>query len=465
MKVLINSLSHEGFGIGRHEDGKIVFVPKTIIGEIVEIEIQKENANFFQGVLKQIIKSSPDRIEAFCPFFTNCGGCDFQMINYCKQLEWKEIIFKDILTRIGNFSDLSMAQPIIGMKGECPQFYRNKIRFAFLKTGDNIQFSRHNRSNPQADIVVDKCYLQSERSNLLLQILAEWAKLNCLSIFNDQTQQGFLKYVLIREGKQTSDLMIDITTTATQIKNKLRDDLVSRLTNAKIITDKQKFLFSLFQTETAGASNSHIKLDHLHGSKFITDRIGHCTFQISHDSFFQTNSVMAETIYDTVVKFLEPKLTDIVWDLYCGTGTIGIYIARQVNKVLGIESCQQAVDDARINAKLNQITNINFTCARVENIIPHSTFDIPHSIIADPPRAGLDDQTRQFILKLKISKIVYVSCNPQTLARDLKDLTKDGTYQIIKIQPIDCFPHTHHIESVTLLQHDYTKDTDYRSMD
>lgn len=443
MQIQINSLSHEGFGIGRREDRKIVFVPKTIPGEIVEIDIQTENATYSQGVIKQIILRSPDRIEAFCPFFANCGGCDFQMINYQNQLKWKEMIFRDVLAKIGGLVNLAMIQPVIGMKGECPQFYRNKIRFAFLKDGDEIKFSRHNRSNPQADIIVDKCFLQSERSNQILTTLAEWAKENNLTIFNNQTLSGFLKYVLIREGKKTSDLMIDITTTEGQINSQLKDDFLQRL----------KITFSLYQTETLGISNSRIKLNHLHGSKFIKDQIGHCTFQISHDSFFQTNSVMAETIYNTVIEFLAPKPADVVWDLYCGTGTIGIYIAKQVSRVIGIESCRPAIDDAKINAKLNQITNIDFVCDRVEDMLRHSTFDIPNSIIVDPPRAGLDDQTMLWLKKSNISKLVYVSCNPQTLARDIKDLTKDGQYQIIKIQPIDCFPHTHHIESVTLLQH------------
>lgn len=455
MKIQINSLSHDGFGIGRHDDGKIVFVPKTIPGEIVEIDIRKENAKFAQGLLKQIIKKSPDRIEAFCPFFANCGGCDFQMISYQNQLKWKETIFKDILTRIGGLADVAMIQPVIGMKGECPKFYRNKIRFAFLKNADEIKFSRHNRSNPQADIIVDKCFLQSDRSNLILTVLAKWAKENNLTIFNAQTLSGFLKYVLIREGKKTSDLMIDITTTKGRIDDRLKDDLLQRL----------KITFSLYQTETSGIANSRIKLNHLYGSKFIKDQIGHCTFQISHNSFFQTNSTMAETIYSTVLKFLTPKPTDIVWDLYCGTGTIGIYIAKQVSRVIGIESCLQAIDDAKINAKLNQITNIDFICDRVEDMLRHSTFHIPHSVIVDPPRAGLDDQTRLWLKKSNISRLVYVSCNPQTLARDLKDLTKDGQYQINQIQPIDCFPHTHHIESVTLLQHELTKDTNYRSID
>lgn len=442
MQIQINSLSHEGFGIGRRENGKVIFVPKTIPGEIVEIDIQTENAKFAQGVLKQIIKKSPDRIETFCPFFANCGGCDFQMINYQNQLEWKENIFKDILARIGGLADLSMIQPVVGMKGKCPQFYRNKIRFAFLKDQNQIKFSRHNRSNPQAEIIVDKCFLQSERSNQILTILAEWAEANNLTIFNNQTLSGFLKYVLIREGKKTQDLMIDITTTEGQINSQLKDDFLQRL----------KITFSLYQTETSGIPNSRIKLNHLHGSKFIEDQIGHCTFQISHDSFFQTNSVMAETIYNTVLKFLAPKPTDIVWDLYSGTGTIGIYIAKQVSRVIGIESCQPATDDAKINAKLNQITNIDFVCNRVEHMLRYSTFDMPHSIIVDPPRAGLDERTKQFLLESKISKVVYVSCNPQTLARDLKDLTNNGHYQIGQIQPIDCFPHTHHIESVTLIE-------------
>lgn len=453
MQIKINSLSHEGFGIGKNQDGKMVVAPKTIPGEIVDIHIQKENIKFDQGIIHQIIQTSVDRREAFCPIFTNCGGCDFQMINYQKQLEWKETIFKNILARIGGLADLSMIRPVIGMKEDCPKFYRNKIRFAFLKDGRKIKFSRHNRSNPQAGIVVDKCYLQSKRSNQILKILAEWAESNHLTVFDNQTQQGFLKYVLMREGKKTNDLMIDITTTKGQIIDQLPDDLMSRLTNAKIVVNNQNFLFSLYQTETSGTSNNRIKLNHRRGLKFIKDQIGHCTFQISHDSFFQTNTIMARTIYDTVLNFLEPKSSDIIWDLYCGAGTISIYIARQVSRIIGIESCQPAIDDAKINAKLNAVDNVDFICDRVENMILYSTLNIPHSIIVDPPRAGLNHQTKQFFKKSKVSKIVYVSCHPSTLARDLKDLSDDGPFKITQIQPIDCFPHTHHIESVTLLQH------------
>jgi len=398
----------------------------------------KNNYELYYIVNKIIMKD-------ICSVATNCGGCDLQISPYSKQLKYKQSRFLNQIKDLEHSKDIKIF-PIRGMEGDPPLHYRNKIRFGFDVVNKKINFTRHNRKTDRSDIIVDKCFLQSERSNQILKIVVDWANSHQLSVFKkDDNPTGWLKHLLVREGKLTDDLMIDLITTKGKISKNLLSDLVIRLTDFDPL--------SLFQTETQGNNNSEVKLNHLHGSDFITDQIGDYTFKISRDSFFQTNTVMAKVIYDTVLDFIDPKPTDTVYDLYCGTGTIGIYLSKHAKKVTGIESCQSAINNAQENAKINKIKNIDFICQPVEKYIDWvSGFGLRDPIIIDPPRAGLDSKTRDFLMKSKAKKIIYVSCNPQTLVRDLKYLIQNSKFEIQKIQPIDCFPHTHHLESVTLLE-------------
>ncbi|MEI6144744.1 MAG: 23S rRNA (uracil(1939)-C(5))-methyltransferase RlmD [Candidatus Berkelbacteria bacterium] len=429
MQVEIEKMGFAGSGIGHLDDGRVVFVKKVAPGHIVKIELTDQKKDFAFGAVKKIIKPSEMRIDPPCKYFYQCGGCEHQNISYKNQLIIKENLVKESLSR--QKIDAQILPIIAGSEKEL--YYRNSIRFMFMLDKNNqIAFARHGYLNDKELVVVDECLLQSEKSNLILE------KLRCYINENIDHKTSFWQ-LKIREGKRTNDVMVEIITAS--------DDLPGE----KGIVDVLKSVDSvksIYHTIAPAKSLLRLRRRLIFGSPVIYEKIGSYTFQISPESFFQTNSEGVKTLYDKIKEFADIEIGDEVVDLYCGTGSIGIYLSTLAKKVTGIEVVSEAIRDAKDNAKINKITNCEFIQSDSSNITIEQLNN--KIIILDPPRAGLPKDLILQLATCNFKNLVYVSCNPPTFARDLK------YFQIVgisakKIQPVDMFPQTHHTELVAEL--------------
>lgn len=451
MKLKIEKLIYEGFGLGHSSDGKTVFVRKSVPDDELEVNIVKQKKNFAEAEIKAIIVPSTIRQKPRCPYFDECGGCEHMNISYKNQLDQKNQIFREIFGRAKiNKMPLSI---IPGSNSEF--FYRNSIRFFFIEENDtsyssskarssrplssknNITFARHNYLYEKGYVPVDKCYLQSETCNEIL------AKLKKYINENVQNKKSYWQ-LKIREGKQTGEFMIEIITHNEDLPGE--KGIVEKLKN--IVGVK-----SIYHVVAPGKSLNQLRRRLLFGSPIIYEKIGKYKFQISPESFFQTNSLGVHTLYDKIKEYADVKIGDTVLDLYCGTGTIGIYLSTLAKKIIGIEIVREAIRDAIDNAKINHIGNCEFICADANTYCSSLKTNNQQlsTIIIDPPRAGLSKESIPTICNLDFNRLVYVSCNPATFARDIKIFEENGIV-LKKVQPIDMFPQTHHLECVGLLQ-------------
>ena len=395
-KVKIVAFDHQGRGIAKINN-KVVFVPNTLVGEIVNIEILIDKKKYTVGLAKEIVKKSPKRVNVLCPYYDKCGGCDLLHIEYNEQLKLKEGMVKNIFDRYLK-KEVKINKIVSGKQYN----YRNKVT---LQVNKNIGF--FNKSS--YDIVnIDNCLIASENINYFINSLK---KMN----LKDVSQ------VIIRCSKNTNDKMLAFKTNKNIDINLLKDNVSSLIINDKVIYGKNK----------------------------IIERLKDYQFVISPNAFFQTNTDMAINLYDTVIEMANFDLNDIVLDLYCGTGTIGIYISKNVKQVLGVEINQSAINDAKENKKINNIKNISFICEDSSKVLKNIKYK-PNVVIVDPPRSGLTKKLIDDLLKIKANKIIYVSCNPLTSVRDLNLL--ENKYDVVSVTPVDMFPNTHHVECVCLLK-------------
>lgn len=391
--ILIEDINHTGEGIARI-DGKVYFIQSAIPGDVVTIDNIIDYKNYAKASIKKIIKQSPDRIPSPCPYYKECGGCQLMEINYQKQLEYKKAKVKNIFKRYANLEIDAKIVPSQQFK------YRNKITLQ-VKNGILGLFKKNTN-----DIVpIESCLLISDKMNSIIKIISQNINLSNLTKIILKESQNQLMVIFIGEA---SELEI--------IKN-LKSKVDSLYLNSKCIFGKAKIQ------------------DNLNGYKY----------NISPDSFYQVNKIQTIKLYNKVKEELLPQKKTL--DLYCGTGTIGIYIASKAKSVLGIEINKSAIKDANENKILNNINNINFKCGSVSSLI--NTNEQYESIIVDPPRSGLDKKTKKDILKINPQQIIYVSCNPITLARDVKELSQK--YKIINITLFDLFPNSYHVESCCYL--------------
>lgn len=428
MEIKIEKLIFGGFGFGRDDEGKPVFVRKAVPGDLLNIGITKDKKSYKEGQIISILKPSPDRIRPRCPSADLCGGCEHQNISYKHQLFYKEEIFKETLRRAGIETDILPIVP--GSDSEF--YYRNTIRFFYKDNNGKISLAMHHFQEPGKLVETGECHLFSEWSIDFMDKFNNFLN----SEINDKSAFFQLR---LREGKWTGEKMIEI------------------ITKTAILPEKQKLTAFLGQFDfksayhTISAKNNLLdaKRSLLFGSPIIYEKIGKYTFQISPESFFQTNSMGVKTLYDKIKDFADIKIGDRVLDLYCGTGTIGIYLSTLAKEVVGVEEIQSAVNDAKANARINKVLNCNFISADAEKWLKQNKeqFD---KIIVDPPREGLTKEIIAALSRLNFESLIYVSCNPATFARDIKELEKYGL-KLKKVQPVDMFPQTHHIECVGLL--------------
>lgn len=431
MKIKIEKLIFEGFGLGRDSGGKSIFVRKAVPEDELEVEIIKSKKSFSEAIIKNIIQPSRYRTEPTCPYFDECGGCEHQNVNYGDQLKFKGEIFTETLQRQGVSCKV---EPIIKGSSE-PFFYRNSIRFFFIQDKNkNIAFARHNFQYDRGYVEVDKCYLQSKTCNIILNKLKDY--------INREIEDKSLFWQLkIREGKFTDEFMVEIITSGESLpKQKEIVEVLQGITNVK----------SIYHTIAPSKSLRGLRRRLIYGSPIIHEKVGKFSFEISPESFFQTNSLGVMTLYDKIKEFAAIEAGDNVLDLYCGTGTIGIYLSTLAKKIAGVEIVQEAIRDANDNAKINHIYNCEFICADAEKFLIKNKdkFDV---IVVDPPRAGLSKEIIGKLSAMNYKRLVYTSCNPATFARDVKLFESFGK-KLVKVQPIDMFPQTHHIECVGLIE-------------
>ncbi|WP_223378557.1 23S rRNA (uracil(1939)-C(5))-methyltransferase RlmD [Schnuerera sp. xch1] len=433
----IIDINNKGMGVGRYQ-GFTFFIEGCTLGDKVLFEIVKLKKRFGIGKTLEILDESPYRVEPKCEYSAQCDGCELHNLKYEKQLELKKDIVKNNLKRIGKIKNVPV-RDTIGM--DYPYRYRNKGEF---KVGKNFEIGYFKRETH--DIYpVEKSIIQKETVDVIIELIKEYMKKYKVEGYDRKTKRGVIKNLIIRTTKD-NNVMVIIVTKDEKLphKDELRTVLFSSHINVVSIYQ------NINNKDTSVVLGS--KYIKLFGENKIIDYIGEYKFLISPKSFFQVNPVQTEVLYDKVVEYLDPKGEEIVADLYCGIGTISLYISRYVKKVYGVEIVKEAIEDAKENTKLNRIKNVEFVLGKSEEILPKLIgkgikLD---SIIVDPPRKGLDRSLVDSIIEANPQKIVYVSCNPSTLARDLGYLVEEG-YKVVEVQPVDMFPHTAHVESIILM--------------
>ena len=441
-ELFINSYSHQGEGIGRVNNFTI-FVPGAILGERIRVKITEAKKNFARGQLEEIIISSPDRVEPWCPVYNFCGGCQLQHIVYEKQLEIKKIMVQDALIRLGH--QKVEVLPAIGMKD--PWRYRNKGYFQVNQEKGRVRLGFYNAGSYDF-VPASGCVLFSLQINILASHLEDQLSLQKVTVYNSKTGGGNLRNVLIRESRSTGEIMIVFFTKEDNLgfdQNVLND--LAR-TFPQVVSIYQ----NINRSSKAVLPGKDFRL--LKGKPDLEDAIGPFKFKISPQSFFQVNAAQAEILNEKILEYANLSGEETVIDSYCGTGTIAIYLAKQAEKVYGIEVEKSAVRDAKINCELNSISNLKLFTGKAEEWLNKwkRSGEAVHLIIVDPPRRGCSLKALKGIIKIEPKKIIYISCNPATLARDLKYLTKEGDYQLKKVLPIDMFPQTSHVECIASLE-------------
>jgi len=441
-EIIIKDYSHQGEGIGR-VNNFTVFVPGAIFGEKVKVKITEAKKNFARGQLEEIILASPHRTKPLCPVYHLCGGCHLQHLAYEKQLEMKKEIVENALNRIG--SQNIKALPVLGMKN--PWRYRNKGHFQANQEKGRVRLGFY-RAGSYDFVPAVECVLFSMQINRLVSYLEDQLSLQKVTVYNSKTGEGNLRNVLIRESRSTGEIMIVFFTKEDNLgfDQNVLNDLVR--TFPQVVSIYQ----NINRNPKAVLLGKDFRI--LKGEPDLEDAIGPFKFKISPQSFFQVNAVQAEILNEKVLEYANLSGEETVIDSYCGTATISIYVAKQAEKVYGIEVEKSAVRDAKINCELNGISNLKLFTGKAEERLykwRRSGEEI-HLIIVDPPRRGCSLKVLKGIIKVKPSKIIYISCNPATLARDLKYLTKDDDYKLKKVLPIDMFPQTGHIECIASLE-------------
>ncbi len=471
VELKIEAYAFEGKGIARinkselnhvsNSTGKkyVIFVPRAYPGDVVKAKIVKLKKSFGEAVLEEVVVPAGERVKPECRYFGVCGGCKQQDLKYELQLKYKEEQVHDAFIRIAGIKNYQ-SEPIL--PSERIFFYRNKMEFSFaekrwltpeeIKSGEDIDsyFALGLHIPRMFDKVLDieECFLQAPVSNEILNFTREFFKSKQTSVYSTKTHSGYLRNLVIRNSHHTNDLMVNLVTSSEN------DELMKEYTVELLSTvpDITTIINNINLKKSQVALGDYEKV--YYGPGFIYDTIGNYKYRISANSFFQTNTLQAENLYMIATDFAEFNGSEVVYDLYSGAGTITIFISGFVKKVYGFESIDSAVADARVNSELNKVNNTEFIQADLnKSFVPKVSelgIEKPDVIIADPPRSGMNPKTVKDILKLKPGKIVYISCNPSTQARDVK-LLVEGGYDLIKIKPVDMFPHTYHIENVALL--------------
>ena len=435
--IKIHGLGSSGEGVGKLGE-LIIFVEGALPGEEVLAEIETRKKNYAVGRLVEIVKPSSERVEPFCPLYKNCGGCQLQHMSYAAQLKWKRRQVVDAIERIGKIGGLEIFDTL-GM--ENPLRYRNKMQFPVGRGKDGLIIGCYARGSHKI-IDAPACLIQNAGNDKILAAVRKVAEKFKLQPYDEDTHRGFLRHVMGRVGSN-GELMIVLVTAAQNFPN-AKNFVRALLKEIPNVTSIQQNVQTYHNNVILGRDTKI-----LYGKPTIHDAIGGLKFNISARSFFQVNTAQAEVLYRTALNFAELEGGEIVIDAYCGTGTFSLLFARQAHRVYGTEIVSSAIADAKRNARENNIRNVEFFVGDAVKVLPRlaDSIHFPDVIVTDPPRAGCDRKVLETFAAMETDKIIYVSCNPATLARDLKILDELG-YRTKKIQPVDMFPFTSHVEAV-----------------
>ena len=454
--VAIEDIGVGGEGIGK-VDGYTLFIKDAIIGDVVEAKIVKAKKNYGYARLMNIVTPSENRVEKpACPMARRCGGCQIQEMKYGAQLAFKEGKVRGNLERIGEVpTELldKVMQPIVGM--EEPFHYRNKAQFPIGTDKEGHIITGFYAGRTHSIIPNTDCALGVAVNQKILEIILHFMENNHISAYDEEKHKGLVRHVLIRYGFKTDEIMVCLVINGEKLPH--AEKLVDKLCKIPGMTS---ITISVNKAKTNVIMGNEIKL--LWGQTYITDYIGNVKYQISPLSFYQVNPVQTEKLYGLALDYADLNGNETVWDLYCGIGTISLFLAQNAKQVYGVEIVPQAIDDARNNAKINDITNAEFYVGKAEEVLPgyYREYQESHGgetahadvIVVDPPRKGCEESLLQTIVDMQPEKVVYVSCDSATLARDVKFLRENG-YELKKITPVDQFPNTVHVETVCLLSH------------
>ncbi|MEW4371800.1 23S rRNA (uracil(1939)-C(5))-methyltransferase RlmD [Paenibacillus kandeliae] len=470
LELDIIGLTHEGEGVGR-ADGYTLFVSGALPGEKVQARVVKTKKQYGYAKMLTLLQESPDRVSAPCPIFSQCGGCQIQHMNYHAQLEWKRQHVIDNLERIGKLKVLADSASIeqTDMDGEGngdeshsssgirvlptlgmaePWRYRNKAQVPMGEQDGRLIGGFYARGSHRI-IDMQTCLIQDSRNDQLVNKVKEIGSDLRIPTYNEETGEGILRHVVVKVGFSTNEMMVVLVTNGERLPSKpewierIRAEMPQVVSICQNINTKQTNV--IFGDETRV----------LWGNEVIHDYIGDVKFAISARSFYQVNPLQTEVLYEKAVQYAGLTGKETVIDAYCGIGTISLFLAQHAERVYGVEIVKEAIEDARKNAELNGMSNVEFEVGASEDVIPRWKEQgiTPDVIVVDPPRKGCDPRLLETILQMQPEKVVYVSCNPSTLARDLQVL-EEGGYRTVEVQPVDMFPHTVHVESVAVLVRD-----------
>jgi 23S rRNA (uracil1939-C5)-methyltransferase len=457
-KIAITGYAAEGRSLAKL-DGKVIFVEGVVPGDVADVYLTKNKKDWAEGRATTIHTYSDERVEPFCKHFGVCGGCKWQMLPYKKQLEYKQQEVLQNLKRIGKI-ELPEVLPIVGSDDTI--HYRNKLEFTFSNKryltkdeigtlpvdGNTFQPALGFHAPRIFDKIIDieECYLMDDINNTIRNTIRSFAKENNYSFYDIKEHTGWLRNIVIRLCK-TGELMVNIVLN-------YEDDIETKKLLDHLLKQVPSITTLLYTINTKWNDSIYdLSPQTYYGKGFVIEQLGEFRFKIGPKSFFQTNTKQAEKLYNITKDFAELNGNEVVYDLYCGTGSIGIFVSQSAKKIIGVETITEAIEDAKENTALNNISHAEFFAGDVIKICDDNFFELhgkPDVIITDPPRAGMHEKLVNKLLQIEAPKIVYVSCNTATQARDIHLLSEK--YRVEKIQPVDLFPHTHHIECVVLLK-------------
>ncbi len=443
--VEILGLGHEGEGVAKI-DNYAIFIQGAMLGEKVRAKIVKVKKSFAFGKLIEILEASKHRREPVCDIYNRCGGCSLQHLSYEAQLQFKKNRVEDVLERIGkiNINDKGVIlHNTIGMK--VPYRYRNKVQLPV--GGDNGDIKVGFYAPRSHDIIdMETCNIQDETADKVVKLTKEWMKKYNINAYNEEKNNGVVRHIMIRRGFKTNEVMVVIVTKEKNIPHK--EEFI------KVISENIDGITSIVQNINPKKTNVILgeKCITLYGKDFISDYIDEFKFNISPLSFFQVNPVQTEVLYNKALEYADLSGNEVVFDAYCGTGTISLFLSKKAKKVYGVEIVPQAIENAKINAEQNNVDNVEFQVGKSEEVIPELIKNGVKAdvVVVDPPRKGCDKVLLEAIAEMRPDRIVYVSCDPSTLARDLGILEELG-YKTKEVQPVDMFPQTGHVECVALM--------------
>lgn len=440
--VDIVDIGQGGVGIGKYE-GFTVFVDGGLVQDKIKVKITKSKKNYAVGDIVEIIEKSPFRVERKCSeSLRQCGGCQIQELDYQKQLDVKTNEVKQVISRIGKLDDV-VIHDTLGM--EHPFRYRNKAQFPIQKK-DNMPVIGFYKKKSHDLISTDECIIQHEVNDKIIKIIKTYIRAYNVSIYDEKTHKGLLRHLVTKVGFTTGEVMIVL------VANGKKLPYLKEL--ASVLKENIPGFKTLVVNVNTQKTNVILRKENIvaYGDGMIRDYIGELVFEISPLSFFQVNPLQTEVLYNKALEYANLGENDTVFDIYCGIGTISLFLAQKAKKVYGIEIVEDAIKDAKRNAKINNMDNVEFYVGKAEEVVPkmYKEGKRANVVVVDPPRKGCDEKVLDTIVSMEPDRVVYVSCNPSTLARDLAYLNERG-YKCHEIQPVDMFPHSVHVENVAWL--------------